>query len=146
MDKFDLAIVDALRVDGRASNAEIARAVGVSEGTVRRRLRRLLDEDLIEIRVVTDPKGLGRAFRSVVGITAEPSLVDEILESVCELDEVTFAASTTGRYDLLVWVRVENAVDLGRFLTEKLGRIPGVRRTETHVVLGTVKAEIGQTP
>ena len=46
-----------------------------------------------------------------------------------------FAASTTGAYDLLAWVGVESLDDLGRFLMKSVGKIPGVRRTETHIVL-----------
>ena len=46
-----------------------------------------------------------------------------------------FAASTTGSYDLLAWVSVESFDDLGHFLMKGVGKIPGVRRTETHIVL-----------
>ena len=85
--------------DGRVSNAGIARAVGVSEGTVRRRMKRLIDENLIEVRVILN---LGRKARTIVGIHADPQSIDDVLGHVERLDGVTFACVTTGRYDILI--------------------------------------------
>ena len=132
MDDLDLKIIEILRQDGRVSNAGIARAVGVSEGTVRRRLKRLIDENLVEVRVILN---LGRTARTIVGIHADPQSIDEVLGHVTRLDGVTFACVTTGRYDILIWVEAENAEALGQLITKTIGVIPGVQRTETHVVL-----------
>ncbi|HAJ00941.1 MAG TPA: Lrp/AsnC family transcriptional regulator, partial [Dehalococcoidia bacterium] len=52
MDELDRRIISLLQMDGRASNAKIAREVGVSEGTVRRRLRRLIQEDVVKVIAV----------------------------------------------------------------------------------------------
>ena len=132
MDDLDLKIIETLRLDGRLSNAGIARAVGVSEGTVRRRLKKLIDDKMIEVRVILN---LGRNARTIVGIHADPQSIDEVLDQVTRLDGVTFACVTTGRYDILLWVEAENAEMLGQLITKTIGVIPGVQRTETHVVL-----------
>ncbi len=132
MDDLDMRIVDILRRDGRVSNAGIARAVGVSEGTVRRRLKRLIDENLVEMRVILN---LGRKARTVVGVHLDPQSVDGVLDSVSRLDGVTFACVTTGRYDMLIWAEAESAESLRQLITRTIGVIPGVQRTETHVVL-----------
>ena len=52
MDELDRKIIALLQLDGRASNAKIAREVGVSEGTVRRRLRKLVLDDVVRIIAV----------------------------------------------------------------------------------------------
>ena len=135
MDELDLKIVDVLQHDIRAPNARIARKVGVSEGTIRRRLNRLIDENLIEFRVTASASGQARRSQSVVGIEVDPAKLDSVLQQVSEFDQVMFAASTTGAYDLLAWVGVESLDDLGHFLMKSVGKIPGVLRTETHVVL-----------
>ncbi len=135
MDNLDRAIIDILRGDGRVSNSEIGRRIGVSEGTIRRRLRNLIDGDMIDVRVMVDPKGRARSHRSVVGIIADPRCVDAVLEQVGQFEEVTFAAITTGRYDLIVFVGVDSPERLREFLTARLGAVPGVERTETSVVL-----------
>ena len=135
MDELDLKIVDILHHNGRASNAGIARKVGVSEGTIRRRLNRLIGENLIEFRVTAGTSDRERRSQSVVGIQVDPANLDSVLERLSEFDQVMFAASATGAYDLLAWVGVESLDELGRFLMESVGKIPGVRRTETHIVL-----------
>jgi Lrp/AsnC family transcriptional regulator for asnA, asnC and gidA len=59
MDRIDKKIIDILQYDGRASNAAIARDVGVSEGTVRRRLKKLIDDDYIKVVAITEPTKMG---------------------------------------------------------------------------------------
>ena len=140
MDELDLKIVDTLQHDARTSNAGIARKAGVSEGTVRRRLNRLIAENLIEFHVTAGESGRERRSQSVVGIHVNPAKLEFVLQRVSEFDQVAFAASTTGAYDLLAWVGVETLDDLGRFLMKSVGSIPGVRRTETHVVLTVGKS------
>ena len=132
MDDLDLRIIEILRHDGRVSNAGIARAVDVSEGTVRRRLKRLIDENLIEVRVLLN---LGRKARTVVGVHVDPQRIDDVMTNVSGLDGVTFACITTGRYDMIVWAEAENSELLSQLITKTIGIIPGVQRTETHVVL-----------
>ena len=61
MDELDRKIIALLQVDGRASNAKIAREVGVSEGTVRRRLRRLIQDDVVKVIAVPNLEKLGYA-------------------------------------------------------------------------------------
>ena len=59
MDELDRKIISLLERNGRASNARIARDVGVSEGTVRRRLKRLISEKIINVVALPDPRKLG---------------------------------------------------------------------------------------
>ena len=135
MDDLDLKIVDVLRHDGRASNSGIARQMGVSEGTIRRRLNRLIGEDLIEFRVTVRARGSERTIQSLVGLQVDPADLDSVLERVSDFDEVIFAASATGVFDLLVWVEAKSLDDLGSFLVEYVGKVPGVLRTESFIVL-----------
>ena len=135
MDDLDLKIIEELRQDGRASNSTIARTLGVSEGTVRRRLKRLVEDQAFEVRVTPNLTRQGGTARSILGIHAAPDMVEQVLDSVAELDEVSYAVSAIGRYDVLAWVELEDHAALGRFVMDKIGVIPGVRRSETHVIL-----------
>ena len=135
MDDLDLKIVDVLRHDGRASNSGIARQMGVSEGTIRRRLNRLIGEDLIEFRVTVRARGSERTIQSLVGLQVDPAELDSVLERVSDFDQVIFAASATGVFDMLVWVEAKGLDDLGSFLVEYVGKVPGVLRTESFIVL-----------
>ena len=135
MDELDSRIIEMLQQDGRASNAGIARKVGVSEGTVRRRLKRLIQEEYIQVIGLPDSSKLGLTSQALVGVQVDPDKVDQVADGLYDLDEVTWVATTTGTYDVFAWVSLSSAEALGVFLRTKAGIIPGVRRTETFVSL-----------
>ncbi|MCZ6618963.1 MAG: Lrp/AsnC family transcriptional regulator, partial [Gammaproteobacteria bacterium] len=120
-----------LQKDGRASNASIAREVGVSEGTVRRRLKRLVDEHYISVVAMLDPGKIGFGSEALIGVQVDPDRIDGVSDDLASLEEIGWVAITTGSYDLFAWVTLESPEALGLFLRSKVGRIPGVRRTET---------------
>jgi len=135
VDKLDSSIIEILQSDGRASNAGIARRVGVSEGTVRRRLKRLIQDEFIQVVALPDPAKMGLHSEALVGIQVDPDKVESVADDLAGLKEVTWVATTTGQYDIFAWVTLESAEALGIFLRTKVGSIPGVRRSETFVSL-----------
>ena len=139
MDKLDSKIIEILREDGRASNAGIARQVGVSEGTVRRRLKRLIQEEYIQVVAVPDPGKMGYQSQALLGVQVDPDKVDQVADGLSTLHEISWVAVTTGSYDIFAWATLESAEALGIFLRTKVGIIPGVRRTETFVNLANKK-------
>lgn len=143
MDGLDTRIVDILQKDGRASNAGIAREVGVSEGTVRRRLKRLVQEEYIQVVALPDPVKMGYESQALVGVQVDPDKIDQVADDLAELSEVNWVAVTTGSYDIFAWATLQSAEALGIFLRTKVGIIPGVRRTETFVSLANKKRGYG---
>lgn len=143
MDELDSKIIEILRGDGRASNAGIARKVGVSEGTVRRRLKRLISEDYINVVALPDPARLGYASQALVGIQVDPDKVDQVADRLSEFDAVEWVKITTGSFDVFAWATLPSSEELGIFLRTKVGTVPGVRRTETFVNLDSKKRGAG---
>ena len=143
MDELDRRIISLLQMDGRASNAKIAREVGVSEGTVRRRLRRLIQEDVVKVVAVPNLEKLGYATTALIGLQTGPGKSDTVAESIAGLDEAHYVAITTGAYDVFIWAGLESAESLGTFLRTKIGVIDGVQRTETFVNLAIKKRTYG---
>ena len=143
MDELDHKIIALLQMDGRASNAKIAREGGVSEGTVRRRLRRLTKDDVVHIVAVPNLEKLGYATTALVGLQTGPGMSDTVAESLASLPESHYVAVTTGSYDVFVWAGLESAESLGNFLRTKVGVIEGVQRTETFVNLSLKKRTAG---
>ena len=143
MDELDRKIIALLQRDGRASNAKIAREVGVSEGTVRRRLRRLVQQDVVKIIAVPNLEKLGYATTALVGLQTGPGKSEEVADAIASLDEAQYVAITTGAYDIFIWAGLESAESLGTFLRTKIGTIEGVQRTETFVNLAIKKRTSG---
>ena len=143
MDELDSKIIAMLQQDGRASNAGIARSVGVSEGTVRRRLKRLVDDNFIQVIAMLNPGKMGFGAEALIGIQVDPEKVDEVSHDISQLDEISWVAVTTGSYDIFAWATLESSESLGLFLRTKVGIIVGVRRTETFVSLSVKKRGYG---
>ena len=143
MNDLDRKLIELLQVNGRASNARIARDVGVSEGTVRRRLRKLIQDEIIRVVAVPDPAKMGYTTVALVGIQADPDKLDSVAEQLARLSESQYVSLTTGSYDIFIWVALPSSEELGRFLRQKVGMIPGIRRTETFVHLAIVKKGYG---
>jgi Lrp/AsnC family transcriptional regulator for asnA, asnC and gidA len=143
MDELDRRIIALLQLDGRASNAKIAREVGVSEGTVRRRLRRLIVDDVVKVIAVPNLEKLGYATTALIGLQTAPGMSDSVADSIANLTEAHYVAVTTGAYDVFVWAGLESAETLGNFLRTRIGVIEGVQRTETFVNLSIKKRTYG---
>ena len=143
MDELDSRIIKLLQADGRASNARIARDVGVSEGTVRRRLRQLIQGDVIKVVAVPNLQEMGYGTAALVGIQADPGKVNDVAEGIAALEQAHYVAVTTGAYDVFTWVGLESPEKLAAFLGNQVGTIPGVRRTETFVNLSIKKRTYG---
>ncbi len=143
MDELDRKIISILQGDGRASNARIARQVGVSEGTVRRRLKRLVQDEIIHVVAVPDPGKIGYNSEAVIGIQVQPDKIDKVADTLVGMSQVHWVAVTAGAYDIFAAVALQSAEDLGRFLRMEVGRIPGVERTETFINLSVRKRSFG---
>ena len=143
MDELDRKIIQILQGNGRASNARIARDVGVSEGTVRRRLKTLVQDGIIKVVALPDPEVLGYDTEALVGIQVDPDKIDEVATVLVNLKESSWVSVTTGSFDIFCWVTLPTSEELGNFLKTVLGTIPGVRRTETFVSLSVRKRNYG---
>ena len=143
MDELDRKIIQILQGNGRASNARIARDVGVSEGTVRRRLKTLVQDGYIKVVALPDPEVLGYDTEALVGIQVDPDKIDEVATTLVELKESSWVSVTTGSFDIFCWVTLPTSEELGNFLKAVVGTIVGVRRTETFVSLSVRKRNYG---
>lgn len=142
-DDLDRSIIEALQIDGRASHAKMARDLGVSEGTVRRRLANLLSDRVIRIVAIAEPEQLGYHTSAFIGLQIDPSRVEAVATELASLSETEHVSITTGSYDIFMWVNLASSEALATFLHRKVGTIEGVRQTETFVSLDTRKRSAG---
>lgn len=130
----DRAIVRLLQRDARISYAELSRATGIPESTVRRRMDRLLQRGVIEFAVVADPGKLGYELRAMIGLKVELPYLDQITAQLQAMHEVTFATFVTGSFDIIIEVIVRSQEGLVEFLAKRLATITGVRSSETFIM------------
>ena len=135
MDNIDLHIASILGGNGRISNREIARRIGVSEGTVRQRLARLMDDGALRVSAQFNIEAIPEASIAVVGVKIDGRRLIECAQEVGRLPSVLTTMIVTGRYDLLAIVLAFSRQTLVDFVTGQLSRITGVKDSETYVVL-----------
>ena len=146
VDDLDLKIIALLQPDGRMPFAEIASRLGVSEGTVRQRYKRLVNSGVLQVVGVADPFKTGFSTMAMIGINVsiEGSRgVDAVAKEIAGFPEVSYVVMSTGSFDRLVEVIAQNTPEFARFLTERLQRVEGVSRTETFMLLRVYKMNLG---
>ena len=140
LDRIDLGIIILLNEDGRMPSAEIARRLGnISARTVSHRIDALITRGVIDIRAIVNPNTIGYDVMADVFIEVEPGRVREVAEIVARFPQVSYVACATGESDVSISLRVRSIEEMFAFITETLGKIPGVRRTQTHILPITIK-------
>lgn len=143
-DQVDLRILRTLQADGRISNLDLAKKVGLSPTPCYRRVQRLEAEGAIRKYVaLLDPAHLelGLSVFISVRLTEQTSEAVTIFEkAVNAMPEVTECYILVGNIDYLLKVRVADNEAFREFVRVKLLNIPGVSRTESTIVLENVKS------
>lgn len=146
MDKIDQEIITFLQNDGRMAFTDIAKALGVSEGTVRNRVARLTEDQILQIVGMIDPNRLGYEAPAMIGVSVQPPLLDEVATTIATFPEVSYLIMVSGEFDLFVEALCRDRDHLATFLNNKLLRVPGITRTQTFITLRTYKMAYGATP
>lgn len=139
LDAIDRQIIQILQGHCRTSNVEMARKIGVSEATVRKRLERLLSAKLIQTTVVPDAARAGFSTIAFMTLSVDLAQVGQIAKQIAQMPEVRTLHLTTGGSELLLEAWFTSSDDLLRFTTEHIGRIPGIRRMAISQVAKTIK-------
>ena len=135
IDAVDKQISDLLLEDGRMSCAKIASRIGgISERAVRYRIKRLIENHVISVRGNVNAEALGLNVCADVFIEVEPASVLEIAKKLAEYEVVSYIAYSTGDTDISIQVFAHNNSELFSFVTEVVGKIPGVRKTHISFV------------
>lgn len=139
IDALDRQIICLLQLDGRTSNVDIARSIGVAEATVRKRIERLLQEGVIRVTAIPNVDKLGLEVETVIMLKVDFGQAQRIGEQLASMPEVRSVRYTTGEYDLIMEVVLPSEDDLLQFLTDRLAKIQGIRATATSHVLKNIK-------
>lgn len=139
LDDLDRQLIDILSQDARVSNRKIAADLGVTEGTVRGRIKRLQQERLIAFTAITGFSLSNHAKLAFIGVQAEVGTVREVAKEIAELPLVTSVMIAMGQFNVLaisVFDELENLVENA---SDRILAINGVHHVETSIAVKTLK-------
>jgi DNA-binding Lrp family transcriptional regulator len=135
VDEVDRQLISLLRADARLSVATLAEKLSVARGTVRHRLRRLEDTQVIVGYTVTlRPEAEPTHIHAWMGVQVDGNQTREVIANLLGEPGVTALHDTNGRWDLLAELQAESTAELSMVL-ERVRLIRGIRHTETSILL-----------
>jgi len=141
----DRKILRALQRDGRLSNAELARQVGLSATACWNHTRRLFEEGVIKgVHALIDPHAVQRDTLVLVGVVLDRSTADSFSafeQAARDMAQVLECVLVAGDVDYFMKIRVKDLPAFNRLHSEKIIRMPGVRQVRTFFVMNEIKAD-----
>ncbi len=141
MDPMDIRILEILKVNGRATASEISRRVNLSIPAVSERIKKMEDSDIIQQYCVKiNRQKSGYRLLSMVFVNIDSTVdIEHFRETVVQFEEVIECFHMAGEYDYMLKVLLEDTSELETFLSHKLKSIRGVQKTNSLIILSTLK-------
>lgn len=139
IDSLDERLIKLLQKDARRSSDVLAKQLKVSPATVRRRMRRLIQNGTMRIAAIADPAKIGLPLAVMIALHVEHDKLDSVVEQLYKRPEVGWLSSTTGRFDIMALARFPSTEGLSKFIQKEITEIEGIRDSETFVCLNIKK-------
>lgn len=135
IDTTDSAMITMLQKDGRISNTVMAKQLGISESTVRSRLKRLIDDEIIQIVAVSNPFKLGFELTGNIYIHVEMKKLETIVSQLKKFRELWYIILTTGDTNINAEFIVKDMNEFNELIYNKISKIDGVLRIESSIIM-----------
>ena len=139
IDDLDRQLIEILSKDARTSNRRIAADLGVTEGTVRGRIRRLQKEGLIAFTAITSFELADNTKMAFIGAQVDVDRVREVATRIAELDSINAVMVTMGRFNITAICLFNELERLHEISSEQILAIEGVHHVETSIAVKTLK-------
>ncbi|MDO8568180.1 MAG: Lrp/AsnC family transcriptional regulator [Dehalococcoidales bacterium] len=135
IDSLDERLIKMLQKDAHRSSGVLAKQLKVSPATVRRRMRRLIQNGTMRIAAIVDPAKIGLPLAAMIALHVEHDKLDSVVKQLSKRPEVGWLSTTTGRFDIMALARFPSTEELSKFIQKETTGIQGIRDSETFVCL-----------
>jgi Lrp/AsnC family transcriptional regulator for asnA, asnC and gidA len=135
LDKLGQKIIGELQGDARQSYREIGRKLKVSEGTVRNRVKSMLNTGTIKISAVPNPEQLGLNFMCIMGIGVKVGTAESVEARLIKSPNVYYLGGCTGDIDIIGIFLFHGPREFDHFVKNEIAGIAEIIRTNTFVVM-----------
>lgn len=139
IDELDQQLMDLLSHDARVSNRKIAAELGVTEGTVRGRIRRLQKDRLIAFTAITGFEMAQKSRLAFINVQAEAGCVREVAQKLSDLPLINAVMITMGQFNILAMCLFDELDSLVEIASDLILSLPGVHHVETSIAVKTIK-------
>jgi DNA-binding Lrp family transcriptional regulator len=145
-DAADLAILDALRSDGRETFSAIAENIGLNESSVRRRFERMRAARCVDVLALVSSAALGMGAETLLTVTVAPDRLEQVAHELAAYPFVRYLAALLDENALLCEVIAPTVADIYTFTRESLAQLDGVRGWSANMELLYLKRGFVETP
>ena len=138
-DELDHQIIELLFEDARISNRRLAAKLDFTEGTIRSRVKRLEDENLIRFTAVTNMEHLDRPQLASIGVHVDQNLMQDVVDSISAMSEIGAVIKMFGRFDIMAMGLFEGLPAVHEVASNKILSLKGVRHVETVTIVDILK-------
>jgi Lrp/AsnC family transcriptional regulator, regulator for asnA, asnC and gidA len=143
IDDLDRKLIAELARDARLKSTDLAKKLGVSDTTIRHRISRLEKERVISPTIFVDAGKLGYTLIALIALQVDLGRIDVIAAELSRQSNVGYVAECTGQHDMFVGVWLHSPNELTHFVKDFLSKLPGIRKSETYMILNVHKNDIG---
>ena len=133
-DSLDLRLIQLLQENAHQSSEALAKRLGVSSSTIRRRMNTLIQKKIIRIVARPEPTKIGYAIRAICAFDIEHKNLQPALETLNNRPDIHWLAAISGRFDIMASIWATSTDDLFKQLVE-IGKIEGIKNIETFTCL-----------
>ncbi|MEM2140515.1 MAG: Lrp/AsnC family transcriptional regulator [Nitrososphaera sp.] len=143
IDDLDVKILSELAKDASISVPRLSKKINVNASVVYSRIKRLVKKGLIKkFTIVINDEALGFNVKALTGINMDSKLRDNVLNELFKIPEVREVSEVTGRFDILVTMTSHTLDEMHQLISEKIGRIEGIQKTETFIEMRKTVREL----
>jgi DNA-binding Lrp family transcriptional regulator len=139
LDELDLQLIETLSSDARVSNRKIAAELGVTEGTVRGRIKRMQQEGLIAFTAITSFEMAENTRLAFISIQADVEEVRKIARQIADIRQINAVMVTMGEFNILAMSLIRDLDTLVEIASDQILSLPGVHHVETSIAVKTLK-------
>ena len=139
LDELDMRICNEMVTNGQQSSREIGNKLGVPHTTVRRRINRLISNDILHLVALPNPMALGYDIWVIIELIVKQGRIQEVSRSLLRYKFCYLITESIGAYNIIVGARFRKMEDLTEFLFNELSKIDDIERYEVNFLVRTVR-------
>jgi len=139
IDLLDKQLIELLMQDAGKSSGMLAKRLNVHSSTIRRRIKKLVEQKKIRIIALPKPSEVGLFLEAVIALDVAHDKLNSAMETLGKHPEVRWLAATSGRFDIMTYVWFHSTDELYNFIETKVGNLEGLKNSETFICLHVEK-------